>query len=115
MDGETIFQVKVKRSDVYAAVRNLLLNEFKILPHDLLAAVDKKIAAKIEDAAGKQLDSWGFRRRMEDALEQVIRNAKNTVDRLIQEEIKRLIQEEIKKRVQEFVTKELVIKMLKGV
>lgn len=94
-EAAIVTQVKIRGCDVHKAVRNLLLNEFKLVPADLVAVVDKRITDAIDKAVEKVMEKWGFRAAVERRLNEVIANAAATltakIDKLMAEQVKEFI------------------------
>lgn len=106
----TVLQVKVRRNDVYDAVRNILINEFKIIPADLMAAVDKKIEARIGGVAEQLLNRYGFDNKVQKAMEAGMDRIKTRIDTVIYDltkQCKEMMKEEVVNQVRSAIAPEL--------
>ena len=103
MQGEVVFQVKVSRKDVYDAVRNLLLNEFKVLPHDLTATVDQRVSNKLDMVLERMADRYEFAKKFNDAIDRAIAKCMTNADQAIRvavnDEIRRIVGDKLIERV----------------
>lgn len=108
MDGEAILQVKVRRGDVYDAVRNILLNEFKVLPADLLAVTEKKVDARLTEVVQKIWDRWGWEGAAKTRAD--VKIASNIAK--LDEMIEGMVREEVKKALQKGVIEQALAKFI---
>lgn len=108
MDGEVILQVKVRRGDVYDAVRNLLLNEFKVIPGDLLAAAEKKVDARLTEVVERIWNRWGWEEKTRKVVEIAIQKKIDAVGYMIEQ----MVREEVAKAVRHGLVEDVLQKFI---
>ena len=113
MDGEVILQVKVRRGDVYDAVRNLLLNEFKVIPGDLLAVTEKKVDARLTEVVEKIWNRWGWEEKTRKVVEIAIQKKINSVGIMIEEMVREEVSKAIRSGLVEDVLKKFMAELAK--
>lgn len=108
MDGEVVIQVKVGRKDIYDAVRNLLLNEFKIIPADLSLAVEQKVSSRVDHAVQTTIqNTYGFGTK--------INTAANAVTEKLRKDAQTLMTDEVLAAVREIITPQVMVQTLREV
>ena len=108
---ETILQVKIRRKDVYDAVRNILLNEFKIVPQDLMAAVERKIDSRITHVLDEIVRrQYGFGSKIATAMW----NAIDAETKRVRDAVMTEAKDEIRKVVRGTVGDKLLERVMEG-
>lgn len=111
-----VTEVKVRRNDVYNAVRNILLNEFKVLPADLTRAVEQRIHNRLEDVVRTEVrGNWKFRNDVEKEITKAVAAVRTELQAAAAEaraEMKKLVKEAVKELVKEMVDERMIHKLL---
>lgn len=109
MDDAIVTQVKIRRKDVYDAVRNLLINEFKVLPEDLTKAVEKKIenilAHTVSDIISK---GYGWNSKVESALRETMKRLEADSKKIAEDAVKELV----KTKLNDMIIKDVLTRLV---
>lgn len=112
----TVTELKVRRKDVYDAVRNILLNEFKVLPRDLTEAVEQKAHNRLEEVVRQEVrNDWKFKGEADKEISKAVAALRLELQAMAVEarsEMKKLVKEAVKELVKELVDERMIQKLL---